>query len=173
MPAPFSSRQRRDPYACPIVRAHCSQDLPSNERRWLWAPAFRRDDERGFNCQTARTVIARERSDEAIHLSFCRAMDCFASLAMTLIEFRIRLRPRDARRPRCCIWFPRQRGRGECRAHDAPAVSCAFGSGKRHTSNNEHTEITRHSRTQWFYRFTSYSPRRSGSFATVALRIEG
>jgi hypothetical protein len=80
-----------------------------------------------------------ERSDEAIHLSFCCAMDCFASLAMTLIEFRIRLRPRDARRPRCCIWFPRQRGRGECRAHDAPAVSCAFGSGKRHTSNNEHT----------------------------------
>jgi hypothetical protein len=33
----------------------------------------------------------------------------------------------------------------------APAVSCALGIGKKHTSNNEHTGITRHSRTQWFY----------------------
>jgi hypothetical protein len=30
-----------------------------------------------------RGVCARERSDEAIHLSACRAMDCFAALAMT------------------------------------------------------------------------------------------
>src|SRR4030081_1578201 len=33
----------------------------------------------------------------------------------------------------------------------APAASCAFGSGRTHTSNNEYTGITRHSRTQWFY----------------------
>ena len=33
----------------------------------------------------------------------------------------------------------------------APAVSCALGSGRTHTSNNEYTGITRRSRTQWFY----------------------
>src|SRR4030081_3873538 len=33
----------------------------------------------------------------------------------------------------------------------APAASCAFGSGRTHTSNNEYTGITRHSLTQWFY----------------------
>ena len=34
-------------------------------------------------------VIARSDSDEAIHVSACRAMDCFAALAMTLIQFRV------------------------------------------------------------------------------------
>ncbi len=43
-----------------------------------------------------------------------------------------------------------QRGRGECRMPVAPAASCALGSGRKHTSNNEYTGITRHSRTQWF-----------------------
>src|SRR6185312_16088566 len=38
-------------------------------------------------------VIARSASDEAIHLSLCRAMDCFASLAMTGIERRDPYRP--------------------------------------------------------------------------------
>ena len=71
-------------------------------------------------------------------------------LAMTLIEFRIRLRPRGAKRPRRYLYLPPQKGRGEYRAHDAPAVSCAFGSGRTHTSNNEYTGITRHPRTQWF-----------------------
>src|SRR6266702_7995536 len=33
----------------------------------------------------------------------------------------------------------------------APAASCALGSGRTHTSNNEHPGITRRSRTQWFY----------------------
>jgi hypothetical protein len=33
----------------------------------------------------------------------------------------------------------------------APAASCALCIGKKHTSNNEYTGITRHSRTQWFY----------------------
>jgi hypothetical protein len=34
---------------------------------------------------------------------------------------------------------------------NAPAASCALGIGKKHTSNNEYTGITRRSRTQWFY----------------------
>src|SRR5712664_4082219 len=33
----------------------------------------------------------------------------------------------------------------------APAASCALGSGRTHTSNNEYPGITRRSRTQWFY----------------------
>jgi hypothetical protein len=33
----------------------------------------------------------------------------------------------------------------------APAVSCALCIGRTHTSNNEYTRNTRHSRTQWFY----------------------
>ena len=33
----------------------------------------------------------------------------------------------------------------------APAASRALGIGRTHTSNNEYTGITRHSRTQWFY----------------------
>ena len=41
-------------------------------------------------------------------------------------------------------------GRGECRMPNAPAVSCALGIGKTHTSNNEYPGITRRSRTQWF-----------------------
>jgi hypothetical protein len=32
---------------------------------------------------TLTIVIARSASDEAIHLSTCRTMDCFAALAMT------------------------------------------------------------------------------------------
>src|SRR5947207_7452432 len=32
-----------------------------------------------------------------------------------------------------------KRGRGECRMPAAPAASCAFGSGRTHTSNNEYT----------------------------------
>ena len=42
-------------------------------------------------------------------------------------------------------------GRGECRVPAAPAASCALCIGRTHTSNNEYTGITRHSRTQWFY----------------------
>jgi hypothetical protein len=56
---------------------------------------------------------------------------------------------RDA--PGLCMSLPPQRGRGECRVPNAPAVSCAPGSGRTHTSNNEYTGIARHSRTQWFY----------------------
>src|SRR6266702_5001348 len=44
-----------------------------------------------------------------------------------------------------------QRGRGERRMPVAPAASCALGSGRTHTSNNEYPGISRRSRTQWFY----------------------
>jgi hypothetical protein len=60
-------------------------------------------------------------------------------------------RPRDTMRPSCAFIFRAQGGRGECRMLVAPAASSAFCIGRTHTSNNEHTGITRHSRTQWFY----------------------
>jgi hypothetical protein len=55
---------------------------------------------------------------------------------------------RDA--PELCIYLSPYGGRGECRAPAAPAASCALCIGRKHTSNNEYTGITRHSRTQWF-----------------------
>jgi hypothetical protein len=61
----------------------------------------------------------------------------------------VRASRRDA--PESCIYLPPQGGRGECRMPAAPAASCALGSDRTHTSNNEYTGITRHSRTQWFY----------------------
>src|SRR5260221_14571709 len=54
-------------------------------------------------------------------------------------------------RPRFAFIIRPKRGRGECRVPVAPAASCALGSGRTHTSNNEYTGIARHSRTQWFY----------------------
>jgi hypothetical protein len=62
-------------------------------------------------------------------------------------------RSRGAMRPRFAINLrPENRGRGECRAPDAPAASCAHGVVSMHTSiHSEPSEITRHSRTQWFY----------------------
>src|SRR6266849_10395217 len=57
--------------------------------------------------------------------------------------------PRYAPEP--LINLPPNRGRGERRMPVAPAASCALGSGRTHTSNNEYPGITRRSRTQWFY----------------------
>src|ERR1700740_2103927 len=62
----------------------------------------------------------------------------------------------------------KKRGRGECRAPDAPAASCALLVVSMHTSiHSEPPEITRHSRTQWFTAYTVLSPV-SGFLATVA-----
>src|SRR5258706_258252 len=52
--------------------------------------------------------------------------------------------------PEALLETSAHRGRGERRMPAAPTASCALGIGRKHTSNNEHTGITRHSRTQWF-----------------------
>jgi hypothetical protein len=66
---------------------------------------------------------------------------------------------------------PENRGRGECRAPDAPAASCALLVVSMHTSiHSEPSEITRHSRTQWFTAYTVLSPV-IGFLATVVTRI--
>jgi hypothetical protein len=66
---------------------------------------------------------------------------------------------------------PENRGRGECRAPDAPAASCALLVASMHTSiHSEPSENTRHSRTQWFTAYTVLSPV-IGFLATVVTRI--
>src|SRR4051812_10520778 len=67
---------------------------------------------------TRSTVIARSSCDEQSSSSACAALDCFASLAMTVspagnLQRQLRLAPRVAF---CC----RRRGRG-AGAHKAPA----------------------------------------------------
>jgi hypothetical protein len=65
----------------------------------------------------------------------------------------------------------KRRGRGECRAPDAPAASCALLVVSMHTSiHSEPPENTRHSRTQWFTAYTVLSPV-IGFLATVVTRI--
>ena len=51
-------------------------------RRLLDRPVKPGDDTKG--CCHSVHVIARSECDEAIHVSTCGAMDCFASLAMTV-----------------------------------------------------------------------------------------
>src|SRR5712675_2495301 len=65
-------------------------------------------------------------------------------------QFRICLHDPATRSARGVDESSAQRGRGERRMPVAPAASCALGSGRTHTSNNEYTGITRRSRTQWF-----------------------
>src|ERR1700722_4767777 len=61
-------------------------------------------------------------------------------------------------------------GARECRAPVHPQPRVRNGGGKMHTSiHSEFTEITRHSRTQWFTAYT-HSPRRSGFLVSVASR---
>ena len=55
---------------------------PSRGMTIAWLSIFHR------HClRQTRSVCARERSDKAIHLSACRAVDCFAALAMTRSDF--------------------------------------------------------------------------------------
>jgi len=65
------------------------------------------------------------------------------------------------------VRLPLKRGRRECRAPDAPASRVCNGSGSAHTRSSGHTGFTRHSPRNGL-RLISRSPRRPGSFATVA-----
>src|SRR5229473_3711344 len=103
----------------------------------------------------ARAVIASEAKQSIAPRK--ERMDCFAALAMTwncrraFAELQTRLHALAAPCARAVDESSAQRGRGERRMPVAPAASCALGSGRTHTSNNEYPGITRRSRTQWFY----------------------
>jgi hypothetical protein len=88
-------------------------------------------------------------------------------------NFRHAFASRGAMRPRFAFILRPDRGRGECRAPSAPAASCAKVTAKMHTSI--HSRFTGNHPAfphAMVLRFTSSSPRRSGCFATVALRIK-
>src|SRR5580704_1088132 len=85
--------------------------------------------------------------------------------AETVSRSRGAVRPRFAKNIR-----PENRGRGECRAPDAPAASCALLVVSMNTSiHSEPSENTRHSRTQWFTAYTVLSPV-IGFLVTVACK---
>ena len=125
----------------------------------------------GFNFQTARKPIAVIPGWSAgpdlrcaiAHRGISRfRVRCFASPRNDGVwvasspqrrqtQIHKQLRARDATRPSCAFVFRP----GKQRAWGMPDARCTRGlvcndSGRKHTSNNEHTGITRHSRTQWF-----------------------
>jgi hypothetical protein len=65
-------------------------------------------------------------------------------------QIHIRLRARGAMRPSCAFIFRPWRAWGMPGARCTRGLVCTC-IGRTHTSNNEYTGITRHSRTQWFY----------------------
>jgi hypothetical protein len=81
------------------------------------------------HCEPTGRANARPMTGSAKQsiLSFCCCMDCFvASLLAMTANTDTRSRSRGAIRPRFAKNFrPENRGRGECRAPDAPAASCA------------------------------------------------
>src|SRR6266849_5033267 len=93
---------------------------------------------------SVETVIASE-AKQSIKPRKEGRMDRFARNDGTLIPD-TRSRPRHAMRPSRAFISRPLGGRGECRVPAAPAASCALCIGRTHTSNNEYTGITRHSR---------------------------
>jgi hypothetical protein len=97
-------------------------------------------------------------------------MDCFASLAMTWIQFRILAAP--CTRGLHVICPSKRRGRRECRVLAAPAVSCAMCTRK---CAHEHTGTAgaaRHSLRSGFTAYTALSPETNSS-CLRRRRIEG
>src|SRR5229473_3607621 len=75
----------------------------------------------------SRECAPDDRLRDAIHLAPKESMDCFASLAMTALPISdTTSRPRGALHPSLARNLPPERGRGECRMPNAPAVSCAM-----------------------------------------------
>src|SRR2546427_6719549 len=92
--------------SCPIVSNAHSENFLLNKRRWLWVPAFAGTT---MEEQHSRHLRRHCERSEAIHSSFFAPRDGllrFASLAMTVLWFWIRLRPRGAKRPRRCLYLP-------------------------------------------------------------------
>src|SRR5947208_11385062 len=131
-----------------VSNAH-SENFLLNKRRWLWVPAFAGTT---MEEQHSRHLRRHCERSEAIHSSFFAPRAGLLRFARNDVAMVLDT-PSPPRRdaPEALLLSSARRGRGECRMPAAPAVSCALGSGRTHTSNNEYTGIARHSRTQWFY----------------------
>jgi hypothetical protein len=138
--------------------------IPSLASRSTGSPAFAGDDDWSVTHSFCDRHCERS---EAIHSFFVLRhglLRCARNDGMT------HLRVLAARCTRGLLknLRPENRGRGECRAPDAPAASCALLVVSMHTSiHSEPSEVTRHSRTQWFTAYTVLSPV-IGFLATVA-----
>ncbi len=136
------------------------RELPSQQAPVVMGPCFRRDDDGGATFQASPPSLRAQRSNPFFFLRAARwiasrslssgahSRDPLARNDVAMVLDTPSPPRRDA--PEALLLSSAQRGRGECRMPAAPAVSCALGSGRTHTSNNEYTGITRHSRTQWF-----------------------
>jgi hypothetical protein len=129
-PSPPAQQARRKSCHAPRMRGHpvrCGFSIPSQTPRSIGSPAGA--------CHRARIRATRWRAMTTECVASSRSSDTAS-------------RSRDAKRPRRCRMFSAQGGRGERRMPNAPAASCALGSGRTHTSSNEYIGIARRSRTQ-------------------------
>jgi hypothetical protein len=167
----------RDPYAVPLdVRDAAGRllrymtacgygSLLSQGRRWSWRAFMPPQKMSSSGIAVRRTASLALAYDRTIQYAAGLSVLLLASPEYWIPAFagmttenvaRVRILQTQLRVPaaRCARVVNesfRPGGRGERRVPAAPAVSCALGSGRTHTSNNEHTGIARHSRTQWFY----------------------
>jgi len=138
-----------------VVLQSWSSNAFHNRRRWLWVPACAGTTP-SFPIQISNSltaVIARSDSDEAIHRSASRKLDCFASafakasadksLAMTWMD--MSPHSRDSFASGSCISLAPSsiRGRRESRAPTAPASPCAESRERTHTGLTGTAETSR------------------------------
>ena len=157
-----------------------------NRHLWLWVPAQGRDDglcmtrshapipwiqlsnslTTSLRANGSRECAPDDRLREAIHSTASGKLDCFAALAMTL-RYDSAISPNGFFARYSFISRPPNRGRRECRAADAPAVSCAMVVVERtraYRSHRNHPAFP----TQWFYGLWRALPGAPGVLATVA-----
>ena len=147
---------------CSIVSNAHSENFLLNKRRWLWVPAFacfRRDDDGGATFQGSPPSLRAQRSNPFFFLRAARwiasrslssgahSRDPLARNDVDTVAYDCVLAARCARVVEVAL--------AQKRAWGMPDAQCTRGlvcndSGRTHTSNNEYTGITRHSRTQWF-----------------------
>src|SRR5437879_3186312 len=106
-----------------VSNAH-SENFLLNKRRWLSVPAFAVTT---MEEQHSRHLRRHCERSGAIHSSFFAQRDGllrFAWLAMTVLWFWIRLRPRGVKRPRRCLYLPPKEGVGNagCPLHPRSRV---------------------------------------------------
>ena len=145
---------------CSIVSNAHSENFLLNKRRWLWVPAFALGHAHACPSAFAGTTMEEQHSrhlrrhcerSEAIHSSFFAPRDGLLRFARNDVAPVTNTRSRPAAR------FARgvHLSLASLRAWGMPDAQCTRGlvcndSDRTHTSNNEYTGITRHSRTQWF-----------------------
>ena len=150
----ISPRKEKMDCAEPVIGAHSRDPLARNgdPRRHALNPSARRPCESRDPYAALYRFFWRAVRDLSFQRTPVVMGPCFRRDDVRELDLSnpIRLCPRGAMRPRRCIYFSAQE-----RAWGMPGARCTRSlvctcSGRKHTSNNEYTGITRHSRTQWF-----------------------